>query len=78
MCGILGIVGREVPPPVVERMATSPLYPWDWLPAHPKVAMMIIKSLQQTAAAILVFRSSRFHSAAVAAERLAVRRQHSA
>src|SRR2546422_6563931 len=34
-----------------DASAPSPFYPWDWLPAHPKAAMMIIKALQQTAGA---------------------------
>jgi hypothetical protein len=42
--------------------------PWDELPAHPNEAMMIIKSLQQAGAAMLVSWSSLFHSAAAAAE----------
>src|SRR5262249_61758505 len=29
-----------------RRSGAEPVYPWDRLPAHPKLAMMIIKSLQ--------------------------------
>ena len=51
-----------------DASAPSPFYPWDWLPAHPKAAMMIIKPLQPTAAAMSVLRSSLSLSAAAAAE----------
>ena len=34
-----------------DASAPSPFYPWDWLPAHPNEAMMIIKRLKLTGAA---------------------------
>src|SRR6516162_8660656 len=36
-------------PRLGQRSRAEPVYPWDRFPAHPKGAMMIIKSLQQTA-----------------------------
>jgi hypothetical protein len=36
-----------------RRFGAEPLYPWDWFPAHPKVAMMIIKWMQLIGPAFL-------------------------
>ena len=38
-----------------DASAPSPFYPWDWLPAHPKAAMMIITRLKLTGAAFRLF-----------------------
>ena len=43
-----------------DASAPSPFYPWDWLPAHPKAAMMIIKPLNLTGAAIPASRDMKF------------------
>ena len=56
-------------PRLGQRSRAEPVYPWDSFPAHPKGAMMIIKRLNVTVAAILVFRVSMFLHAAPAANR---------
>jgi hypothetical protein len=64
------VVGRYVlpeNPTLGRRFGAEPLYPWDWLPAHPNEAMMIIKRLKLTGAAILVSRGMKVLQAAPAA-----------
>jgi len=38
-----------------RRYGAEPAIPWDRLPAHPKAAMMSIKVLQRTAAAVSAY-----------------------
>jgi hypothetical protein len=47
--GCKGAILPEIPR-WADASAPSPFYPWDWLPAHPKQAMMIIKRLKLTGA----------------------------
>jgi hypothetical protein len=54
-------------PTLGRRLGVEPFYPWDGFPAHPKEAMMIIKRMKLTGAAILVSRGMKVLQAVPAA-----------